>query len=176
MGVWVVPKEDWGLSSGELVYGQALRLSGQPTLSTSQVAERAATMPAVQPALPTRLFREAIQPPRVRDQLEGATHVYVSIGTKSSLFHRRTACHMWCGGVVGSLSPSSSAAGQRQFLSTASRCTWAERSLYRQYRPRAAARDKSSQVKILFPDPLPETTACQRIFWGAPVERGIIYI
>jgi hypothetical protein len=35
MGLQVAPKEDSGLSSAELVYGQALRLPGQPMLSTS---------------------------------------------------------------------------------------------------------------------------------------------
>jgi hypothetical protein len=39
MGLRAAPKEDSGLSSAELVYGQALRLPGQPTLSTSPVTE-----------------------------------------------------------------------------------------------------------------------------------------
>jgi hypothetical protein len=86
MGLRAAPKEDSGLSSAELVYGQALRLPGQPTFSTSPVTKGAATLPAVQPALPTSLSREAFHPSRVPDQLEGATHVYVHNGTKPSPF------------------------------------------------------------------------------------------
>jgi hypothetical protein len=86
MGLRAAPKEDSGLSSAELLYGQTLRLPGQPMLSTSPVAEGAATPLPVQPALPTRLSREAIQPSRVLDKLEGATHVYVCNGTKLSPF------------------------------------------------------------------------------------------
>jgi transposase InsO family protein len=55
MGLRAAPKDDSGISSAELVYGQELRLPGQPTLSTAPVAEGAATPPTVRPALPTRL-------------------------------------------------------------------------------------------------------------------------
>jgi hypothetical protein len=55
MGLRVAAKEDLGLSSAELVYGQPLRLPGQPSLSTAPVAEGAATSLAVQPVLPTHL-------------------------------------------------------------------------------------------------------------------------
>jgi hypothetical protein len=51
MGLTAAPKEDYEISSAELVYGQELRLPGQPTLSTAPVAERAATPLKVRPAL-----------------------------------------------------------------------------------------------------------------------------
>jgi hypothetical protein len=57
MGLRAAPKDDSGISSAELVYGQELRLPGQPTLNETG---------------------------RVLAQLEGATHVYVLNGAKSS--------------------------------------------------------------------------------------------
>jgi cleavage and polyadenylation specificity factor subunit 1 len=84
MGLRAAPKDDSGISSVELVYGQELRLLGQPTLSTAPVTEGAATPPAVRPALPTRLTGDLNETGRVPAQLEGATHVYVLNGAKSS--------------------------------------------------------------------------------------------
>jgi hypothetical protein len=75
MGLRVAPKEDSGVSSAELVYGQALRLPGQPTLSTAPVAEGTAKPPTVQPALLTRLTSGPSQMIKIPDQLAGATHV-----------------------------------------------------------------------------------------------------
>jgi hypothetical protein len=82
MGLRAAPKEDSGVPSAELVYGQALCLPGQPTLSTTPVAEGAATPPAVQPVLPTRLTGGSSQTIEIPDQLAGATHVYVLNGSK----------------------------------------------------------------------------------------------
>ncbi len=82
MGLRAAPKEDSGVSSAELVYGQKLRLPGQPTLSTAPVAEGAP--PTVQPALPTRLTGGLNQTIKIPDQLAGATHVYVLNGSKPS--------------------------------------------------------------------------------------------
>ena len=86
MGLRAAPKEDSGISSAEMVYGQPMRLPGQPTFSTAPVAEGAATPPAVQPALPTRLSTGVCPPAQVPHQLLGATHVYVRNGTKPSPF------------------------------------------------------------------------------------------
>jgi hypothetical protein len=85
MGLWAAPKDDSGISSAELVYGQELRLPGQPTLSTAPVAKGAATPPTVRPALPTRLTGDLNLTGRIPAQLEGATHVYVLNGSKPSL-------------------------------------------------------------------------------------------
>jgi hypothetical protein len=84
MGLRAAPKDDSGISLAELVYGQELRLPGQPTLSTAPVAKGAATPPAVRPALPTRLTGDLNQMGRIPAQLEGATHVYVLNGAKPS--------------------------------------------------------------------------------------------
>jgi hypothetical protein len=64
MGLRAAPKEDSGVSSAELVYGQ------EP--------------PTVRPALPTRLTGDLNQTGRIPEQLEGATHVYVLNGSKPS--------------------------------------------------------------------------------------------
>jgi transposase InsO family protein len=39
MGLRAAPKDDSGVSSAELVFGQELRLPGQPTLTTAPVAD-----------------------------------------------------------------------------------------------------------------------------------------
>jgi hypothetical protein len=104
MGLRVVPKEDSGLSSAELVYGQPLRLPGQPTLSTTPVAKG---------ALPTLLSMEVGHPSQVPDQLVGATHVYVRNGPKPSLFSPLYSDPYVLGSEALSLSTPSSAGGQK---------------------------------------------------------------
>jgi len=84
MGLRAAPKEDSGISSAELVYGEPMRLPGQPVLAAAPICEGEASPPAVLPAPPTRLYSGAGVPPVVPRQLEGATHVYVRQGAKSS--------------------------------------------------------------------------------------------
>jgi len=84
MGLRAAPKEDSGISSAELVYGEPMPLPGQPVLTAAPIQEGEALPPRVPPALPTRLYSGAVSPPAVPQQLEGATHVYVRQGAKSS--------------------------------------------------------------------------------------------
>ncbi len=79
MGLRAAPKDDSSISSAELVYGQELRLPGQPTLSTAPVADGAASPPAVRPALPTRLTADLNETGRVPAQL-GDTRVRAQRG------------------------------------------------------------------------------------------------
>jgi hypothetical protein len=125
------------------------------TLSTSPVTEGAATPPAVQSALLTRLSRVAIQPFRVPDQLEGATHVYVRSRTKPSPF-----LPLYNGPyVVRRRGPKYfdiiNGGRTETILLTASRCPGAKRSLYWRCCPCAAARDECRLRSSSGDDPLP---------------------
>ena len=83
LGLRTAPKEDSGISSAELVYGEQLRLPSQPSLAGSAPVFGGAHPPPVPASLPTRLADQ--QPDdRVPKELEGATHVYVRRGAASS--------------------------------------------------------------------------------------------
>ena len=55
LGLRTVPKEDSGLSLAELVYGEQLKLPGQPCVTGTIPLVGGATPPSVLPSLPTRL-------------------------------------------------------------------------------------------------------------------------
>jgi len=65
MGLCAAPKEDSGISSAELVYGEPMRLPGQPVLTAAPIQEVEASPPRLPPALPTRLYSGAVSPPAV---------------------------------------------------------------------------------------------------------------
>jgi hypothetical protein len=166
MGLRATPKDDSGISSVELVYGQELHLPGQPTLSTAPVAKGVATPPAVrQPSLPVS---PATSTRRAGSRRSWRVRLMYTCSTGLSRHRscRRTAVPMWCGGVARSPSTSSSAADWRLFLWTASSCTGAAWSRCRRRRQFAAARSGYRS------DPLPVTSPWLRIFRGAPVESG----
>ncbi len=170
MGLRAAPKDNSGISSAELVYGQELRLPRQPTLSTAPVAEGAATPPAVRPALPTHLTGDLNETGRVPAQLEGATHVYVLNGAKSSplspaysgpyVVRRRgpKSFDIFIGGRLETITVDRLKLHRGHAVPVRRRCRF------------AAARSGHRS------DPLPVMSPRLRIFRGAPVESGVIII
>ena len=83
LGLRTAPKEDSGLSSAELVYGEQLRLPSQPCMPGPSPPFSIASPPSVLHPLPTRLqLTTGVED--IPKELAGATHVYVRRGAVSS--------------------------------------------------------------------------------------------
>ena len=79
LGLRAAPKEDSGVSAAELVYGDQLKLPGQPRVAGQPPPFGGATSPEVLGPLPTRQLR-ASEEVKIPKELENATHVYVRRG------------------------------------------------------------------------------------------------
>jgi cleavage and polyadenylation specificity factor subunit 1 len=84
LGLRTAPKEDSGLSSAELVYGEQLRLPSQPCMGGPTPPFGGASLPPVFQPLQTRIQRTTVEE-AIPTELTGATHVYVRRGAVSSL-------------------------------------------------------------------------------------------